>query len=66
MRTLSNTKTRWIVIGAIALALSSIAYMAIADDGGPDSGQTVYELERPLPVEPDGGIGDTPLPVEPE
>lgn len=65
MKTMSSTQIRWTVIAVLALAVSSIVFAATA--GGDDStgGTTQHEVGQPMPVEPDGGIGDTPIPVEP-
>ena len=66
MKTISNVQIRWTAVAVIALAVSSIAYAAAA--GGDDStgGTTQQAVGQPMPVEPDGGIGDTPIPVEPD
>ena len=66
MKTMSRAQIRWTAVAVIALAVSSIAYAATT--GGSDStgGTTQQEVGQPIPVEPDGGIGDTPIPVEPD
>lgn len=66
MKTISRAQIRWTAVAVIALAVSSIAYGATT--GGSDStgGTTQQEVGQPIPVEPDGGIGDTPIPVEPD
>ena len=54
----------------LALGVGTAAVVAAADD---DSETTPIPVEpdggigdTPIPVEPDGGIGDTPIPVEPD
>ena len=66
MKTLSRAQIRWMGVAVIVVAVSSIAYAATA--GGDDStgGTTLQQVGQPIPVEPDGGVGDTPIPVEPD
>jgi hypothetical protein len=51
-------------VAAVAIAVSTIAYAAAADDV-PDAGDVVQDGGRPIPVEPDSGIGDTSAADEP-
>ena len=64
--TMSKSKIRWAAVGVVALALSAVVYSAAAYGGSPAQQEPVIGSEWPLPVEPDGGIGDTPIPVEPD
>ena len=45
------------VVVVLALGAGTAAVVAAADDNSETT---------PIPVEPDGGIGDTPIPVEPD
>jgi hypothetical protein len=63
--TMSRSKIRWTAVAVIALALSALAYSAVAYGRAPNREDAVPVSERPMSVEPDGGIGDTPIPVEP-
>ena len=45
------------VVVVLALGVGTAAVVAAADDNSETT---------PIPVEPDGGIGDTPIPVEPD
>ncbi len=45
-----------VVALTLAAGVGTAALVAAADGGD----------NRPIPVEPDGGIGDTPMPVEPD
>lgn len=64
-------RTRTALAGAgIAVALA-LGAAAVAAGDEPDEPAIPVEPDggigdTPLPVEPDGGIGDTPLPVEPD
>jgi hypothetical protein len=54
-----TTRTKALAVGAalmIAVAAGTTAVVTAGSD----------EHNQPIPVEPDGGIGDTPIPVEPD
>ena len=53
-------RSQWAAFVAVVLLLSLVAYAALAD--GPSGGSATYQGDRPIPVEPNGGIGDTPIP----
>jgi hypothetical protein len=52
-----RSRSVWIaaVFATLAVSITGLAYAA--DDNGVSSDDTV--VDQPLPVEPDGGIGDT-------
>ena len=64
MQTLSRPRIRLIAVVAITLTVSLFAYAAAADNDLPGNGGTIHD--QPIPVEPDGGIGDGAGPLESE
>ena len=68
-----NTSTRvgaLVTVAGLVLALGVGAAVVLATD---DADEPAVPVEpdggigdTPIPVEPDGGIGDTPIPVEPD
>jgi hypothetical protein len=57
MRTNLRPKTTAaLAVIALSVGVGTAAIVAGADDSG----------NAPIPVEPDGGIGETPIPVEPD
>ena len=58
MRTIDRAKLRWRAAAVAAIALILSAFAAF---GGLPTGEGVAQQEdAPIPVESDGGIGDTP------
>ncbi len=66
MKTMSRAQIRWMGVAVMVVAVSSIAYAATADGDDSTGGTTQQQVGQPIPVEPDGGAGDTPIPVEPD
>ena len=70
MKTTNRTRALFASVGiVIAVGIGTAVVVAAGDDA--DSPPIPVEPDggigdTPIPVEPDGGIGDTPIPVEPD
>ena len=63
---MSRAQIRWMGVAVMVVAVSSIAYAATADGDDSTGGTTQQQVGQPIPVEPDGGAGDTPITLEPD
>ena len=63
----TGNRLRLVAVVLVTVVLvAAIAYGAAASGLGPDDQAPIMGNDQPMPVEPDGGIGDTPLPVVPD